>query len=107
MSDDSQKSVEFESSLPPANVPLRVLVCGSRDWTNRARIHTELKRLPAGTTIVHGCCRGADRIAGEVAKSLGFYVIEFPADWDLHGKAAGPIRNSQMLAEGRPHFVIA
>jgi len=31
----------------------------------------------------------------------------FLANWRTHGKAAGPIRNQQMLDEGRPHLVVA
>jgi len=33
--------------------------------------------------------------------------LEFPARWDLYGRAAGPLRNSQMLKEGKPNLVIA
>jgi hypothetical protein len=31
----------------------------------------------------------------------------FPADWGAHGKAAGHIRNTQMLVEARPALVVA
>ena len=34
-------------------------------------------------------------------------VSIYPADWDKHGKAAGPIRNKQMIDEGKPDLVIA
>ena len=34
-------------------------------------------------------------------------VRAFPAKWNEHGKAAGPIRNQQMLTEGKPDLVIA
>jgi len=33
--------------------------------------------------------------------------MPFPADWSRHGKSAGPIRNRQMLIEGRPDIVVA
>jgi hypothetical protein len=42
-----------------------------------------------------------------VASQLGFTVLPFPADWNTHGKAAGPIRNRQMLKEGKPDVVLA
>lgn len=46
--------------------------------------------------VVSGTARGADR-AGEVwAHSEGLPVTEMPADWDEHGKSAGPIRNEVM-----------
>lgn len=85
----------------------RVLVCGSRDWRNRESIRAELQKLPSHTVIIHGGCRGADRLAGEIADELGLKVLPFPADWDQYGLAAGPIRNQQMLDDGKPHRVLA
>lgn len=78
---------------------MKVLVCGSRDWFDWGPIERELAKLPPGTIIVHGGARGADTIAGEVARRLGFEVRRYPADWDRFGKGAGPIRNAQMLRE--------
>ena len=37
----------------------------------------------------------------------GFEVEDYPANWNLHGRAAGPIRNKQMLDEGKPDIVYA
>lgn len=82
---------------------MKVLVTGDREWTDRAMIRRELAKLPSGTIVVHGGARGADTIAGEIAKELGFVVRVYPADWNGQGKAAGPIRNSTMLVrEHRP-----
>ena len=39
---------------------------------------------------------GADYYGEEFAKEFKLEVEEYPADWDKHGKAAGPIRNEQM-----------
>lgn len=39
---------------------------------------------------------GADYFGEMYAKWKGFKLTVFPADWDKHGKAAGPIRNRQM-----------
>ena len=83
-----------------------VLVCGSRDWTDEGLIAQWLGELPPNTTVLHGDCRGADRIAAKVAKRLGLKVRAFPADWERHGKAAGPLRNRAMLDEG-PALVLA
>ena len=49
------------------------------------------------TAVVHGDARGIDAIAADVAGGMGVEVIAFPADWNKHGKGAGPIRNTQML----------
>lgn len=50
--------------------------------------------------LVHGAATGADTMAGKIAKELGWQVEEYPADWNKHGKAAGPIRNQQMVDLG-------
>lgn len=86
---------------------MRVLVCGSRSWTNREVIREQLSQLPADTVVIHGDCRGADRLAAGVAAELGFDIEAYPADWEEFGRAAGPIRNDDMLYEGKPDRVIA
>ena len=86
---------------------MRILVCGDRNWTDCKSIENRLKLLPKDTIIIHGACRGADKIAGLEAKKLGFEVLEFPAEWEKYGKGAGPIRNQKMLDEGKPDVVIA
>lgn len=77
----------------------KVLICGSRDWTDRGLIHDWIARLPKGTIVIHGGAKGADRIAGEEAEAFGLEVRVYPANWTLHGDGAGPKRNAQMLAE--------
>lgn len=76
---------------------VKVLVTGSRKWTDCAAIHAELAALPPGSIVIHGACRGADAIAGSIAKEMGLVVRAYVADWYQYGPAAGPIRNSEML----------
>lgn len=78
---------------------LRVLICGSRDWTDAAKIAYVLTHMPRDRVIIHGAARGADSLAAEVATELGFTCEAFPADWS-QGRAAGAIRNRQMLNSG-------
>lgn len=86
---------------------MRVLITGSRNWDDETIIIAELDALPPGTTIVHGGCpTGADAIAHSYATANGMPVEVHPADWDKHGRAAGPIRNAEMIAT-RPDLVIA
>lgn len=79
-------------------------MCGSRDWTDENAIGDRLSRLGHEVgwhcTIVHGAARGADRIAAEIALSLGFRVEDHPADWPRYGRRAGFLRNVQMLSTG-------
>jgi hypothetical protein len=78
----------------------RVIVTGSRSWTDRAAIEEVIKELPLGTVIIHGDCKtGADAIADEVARAYGLTVEKFPADWKTHGLKAGPLRNTEMVAK--------
>lgn len=76
---------------------MKVIVCGDRNWSNRDLIEQVLTELPKGSLVIHGGARGADTIAGEVAKALGFYVRAYEARWEFYGRAAGPIRNRAML----------
>ena len=86
----------------------RLLICGSRCWTDRAAIDLEV-RLTRGRleVVIEGEAPGADRIARQVAESYGVPVQAFRADWKTHGRKAGALRNEQMLREGRPTHVVA
>lgn len=46
--------------------------------------------------VVSGTANGADTAGEQWAETVGLPVNQFPADWDEHGKAAGPIRNEEM-----------
>ena len=80
---------------------MRYIFCGSRDLKESWDIWNTLRSLnPAEDIIIHGDYRGADKIAGYYAHRMGFIVEPFPADWDTHGRRAGPIRNRKMLDAG-------
>ena len=86
-----------------------VLVCGDRNWTDRSAVRSCLHELQGMgyATLIHGACRGADMIAAEEAEKLGYLIIEsFHADWSKYGRAAGPVRNQQMLDVGCPDLVV-
>jgi len=84
----------------------RVLVCGGRDYSDAEYMALVLKAADPGV-IIHGAAKGADTLAGKWAHDHGVPVEEFPADWEKHGLQAGPLRNLQMLTEGKPDLVIA
>ncbi len=87
---------------------MRVLVCGDRNWKDSRLISKVLSSLPGYITIIEGGARGADRIAGNIAKQTNrMEVEEYPANWDRYGKAAGVIRNLEMLVKGKPQIVLA
>lgn len=101
---------------------MRVLVCGGRDFTNQEYVTKHLWQVDTECSgisrIIHGGCRGADWLAHQWISELALDdeelmdpmevpVSVYKADWDKHGKAAGPIRNQQMLDEGKPNLVLA
>lgn len=82
----------------------RVLIFGSRDWTDQFPIWCVLNGYWAdqvGITVVNGRGRGADRIAWEWAGLNGVDREPYPADWNRYGRAAGSRRNQQM-ADSKP-----
>lgn len=88
----------------------KIVICGSRYWDNATVIEQALTNIPQKQThkitIIHGDCYGADKMAGEISRELGYKVIEVPAEWNRYGKSAGPRRNERML-DMTPNEVIA
>jgi hypothetical protein len=74
-----------------------VLVCGGRDYADEDRVAEVLAELPAGSVLIHGDARGADRLARDVGRLFGFRDIPYPARWSEEGRAAGIKRNQRML----------
>jgi hypothetical protein len=88
----------------------RVLVCGGRDFEDRAVLYATLDRLHAQrcfTLLIAGAARGADTMGEQWARDRGVRTRIFMARWAIEGRAAGPIRNARMLREGRPDLVVA
>lgn len=87
-----------------------VAVTGGRDFDNVRLVHRVLayfaRDLPI-TRIIHGAAKGLDSIVDSWAKRNRIPVRAFPAKWKELGKAAGMIRNAQMLLEGHPDLLIA
>ena len=90
---------------------MRILVCGGRDFENYDYLKTVLSALQVTrgqfSAIIHGGARGADANAGLYARRHNIDEVQFLADWKTHGIAAGPMRNRQMLVEGKPDLVVA
>jgi len=96
--------------------PYRLLITGSRDWTDDRAITERLDNVYMSLSarkqliVVHGACQtGADKIAADWVEWRWWNTVipasildqdPHPADWDRLGKAAGPIRNQQMVDAG-------
>lgn len=93
---------------------MRILVTGGRDYDDQITVGRALQaacldlidHLPPWDdgsrppTVVHGGARGLDTTAATLAAEAGWNVEAHPADWDAHGRAAGPIRNQKMADLG-------
>jgi hypothetical protein len=92
---------------------MRVIVTGSRNWVGQWGVDKIFQVLDAtlelgrqvnqGFELIHGACpTGADDIANEwgIANGEEIMLTTWPAQWDIYGKAAGPVRNEQMMAAG-------
>lgn len=78
-----------------------ILITGDRNWEDYDLIYDVLKDYSTDNSesvlLIHGECKGADNISGDIAKKLKFTVNSKPANWKEHGRAAGPIRNLEMI----------
>ena len=83
---------------------MRVIICGGRHYNDARRAFAALDEIavawPRSATVLHGAAPGADMIASDWARSRGFNVVAFPADWKRQGRAAGILRNIDMLKSG-------
>lgn len=79
---------------------MRVVITGARDAVPPDELIAQVLTGFEVHTLVHGMAKGVDKAVAEMAADLGWNVHWAKANWDTHGKAAGPIRNRKML-EGR------
>ena len=84
---------------------MKVLVTGGRDFNLPSAVDQELTALQPTMSVV-GDARGADYLARQWAVVHGVRHVVYAAEWQVHGKAAGPIRNGKMLTE-KPDLVLA
>jgi hypothetical protein len=105
-------------TLDGGRMTYRILVTGSRTWTDWQQVRDALHRAylegamndPHGQVILMtgACPTGADKIAEDTwLKNVGPDSIErHPADWDTYGKGAGFVRNTGMVDQ-QPDVVLA
>lgn len=87
---------------------MRVLVTGSRDWSDdevialaMLAVRDEMQDATTQMTLVDGACpTGADAMAHAWAVRWGWSTERYPADWDRYGKRAGFVRNALMVDLG-------
>lgn len=103
------RDVCLRDGRPRARLDGVLLVCGGRDFASWTRLVEALDRVAARMTIRqvrHGAARGADALVDRWARLRGLPVDPVPARWREHGRAAGALRNAEMLSR-RPAVVAA
>lgn len=80
----------------------RVIIAGSCAFSDYDLLCRKCDSILSGKLVTHniiivsGTARGADTLGERYARERGYAVRRFPADWKQYGRAAGPIRNSEM-----------
>lgn len=84
-----------------------VIVTGGRDYRNLGKVKEVLDLFDI-SHLIQGGASGADLIAaGYSTLYPKITSITIQADWTKHGKAAGPIRNREMLMKYPNAIVVA
>jgi hypothetical protein len=83
---------------------VRALVTGSRTWDDALTIYNTVFQWwqdsgePKNPLLISGACpKGADALMEYIWTRNGWPVERHPAQWDLHGKRAGFVRNAEMV----------
>lgn len=80
----------------------RVIVAGGRHFDDyqllkeKCDYYLSQKIQTHNVIVVSGCATGADELGARYAAEKQLLVEPHPANWDKHGRAAGPIRNAEM-----------
>lgn len=79
---------------------MKVIIAGSRSIKNYETVKAVIAEAQAAgfviTEVVSGRADGVDKLGERWAEENNIPIKKFPADWNTHGKSAGPIRNNQM-----------
>ena len=77
---------------------MKTIIAGSRTILDYEVVKEFIDSLDLEITeVVSGKARGVDTLGEQYADEYNIPIRYFPADWKKHGKAAGPIRNEEMI----------
>lgn len=76
----------------------RIAIVGSREYKDLDNVKLVINDMaPFKPVIISGGARGVDREATKQAQIIGLKTSIYWADWEIHGKAAGFIRNQLIV----------
>jgi hypothetical protein len=90
----------------------KLLVSGSRTITDKHKVFQALDEMMSvmlkgeDVTIIEGGAKGVDTLARLYAIEHKIPYEEHPADWDKNGRAAGYVRNVEMVKEADVALII-
>ena len=91
---------DFSDRLSYDCIAMRILITGSR-YRPAIDVYKVLDRYKGSVNeIIVGDATGADEAARTWAVSNGVDLTVHRADWSAHGRAAGPMRNQEMVDSG-------
>lgn len=76
---------------------MKIAVVGSRTFNDYKLLRSTLNKYDHIELIVSGGAKGADSLAEKYARENGIETLIFKPDWDKNGKAAGYIRNVDII----------
>lgn len=94
---------QCDSNILTRGDVVKVLIGGCRHYNDYASFCDQVKRIISevcindSIIIFSGHCSGVDMLGERYAEENGYRVELFPAEWDKYGRAAGPVRNRQMV----------
>ena len=83
----------------------KIIIAGSRSFTDYEKLKSACDSIFPNQysepciTILSGTSSGSDSLGERYANEKGYTLNRYPADWKQYGKAAGPIRNRQMVKD--------
>jgi hypothetical protein len=79
---------------------MRTIIAGSRTCLQMSHLINAVAHCGWKPTVVLcGGAKGADKLGETWAKCAGVPIESYPAHWELHGRAAGRVRNVEMGAK--------
>lgn len=90
---------------------MKVIICGGREFDNYDAVKETMDAVVLHygdvTAVVQGGARGADLLGRKWAIENNIPYEQYDADWARYGKAAGFMRNQEMLEESGANLVVA
>ena len=81
---------------------MKWIIAGSRTFNDKEFIKQFfaecINKYGEPDEVISGGAKGVDAFAKSWARYNKYFFMEFPANWDKYGPAAGPIRNKEMAS---------